>query len=174
MVTTTGQKIEKGLFIISIGCILFWIMCFILFSFTPLEFSKVRYQTIYEKTRFWNLPLAILLTLTGTIKKKDNVTMMAARTGLTIIVSGLIAFILFMSVFANMCDWTEREILFRDRKNPGTRIVQREYGCGAWDSGSPIKKVFFIRNVAPFLVWATEIDTAGIDKQRWIRVERNE
>jgi hypothetical protein len=127
-----------------------------------------------EKIRFFGLPVAILLTLFGTLKQKDAATTRMIKIVLTICVAIFSVFILFMTVFASMCRWTNNKVLFENKNDKTTKIVLRDFGCGATDSGSPTYKVCKIKSISPLLVWVTNIDTTKIDRVTWQRVENKE
>ena len=143
-------------------------------QFTPLEFTNDSFQDSFEQVRFFGLPIVILLTLFGTLKSKDSTGTKTTKIVLTICISLFSVFILFMTVFAGMCRWTNNKILFENINNTKTKIVLRDFGCGATDSGSPTYKVCKIKNITPFLIWVTSIDTTKIDRQLWRRAENKE
>lgn len=160
--------------------IIYWTSLFLIFvfvfvpfvgQFTPLEFTNDNFQDSFEQVRFFGLPLVILLTLFGTLKSKDSTGTKSTKIGLTICISLISIFVLFMTVFAGMCRWTNNKILFENINNKTTKIVLRDFGCGATDSGSPTYKVCKIKNITPLLIWVTSIDTIKIDRQIWQRVE---
>jgi hypothetical protein len=143
-------------------------------QFTPLEFTNDNFQDSFEQFRFFGLPIAILLTLFGTLKAKDSTGTKTSKIVLTICISVFSVFILFMTVFAGMCRWTNNKILFNNITDKTTKIVLRDFGCGATDSGSPTYKVCKIKSITPLLIWVTAIDTTNIDRQIWQRVDNKE
>ena len=143
-------------------------------QFTPLEFTNDNFQSLFEQFRFFGLPVVILLTLFGSLKPKDSSATKTTKIVLTICVSLLSVFILFISIWAGMCRWTNNKVLFNNINEKNTKIVLRDFGCGATDSGSPIYKVCKIKNILPSLIWVTVIDTTKIDRQIWQRVDNKE
>ena len=83
-------------------------------QFTPLEFTDDNFQNLFEQFRFFGLPVVILLTLFGTLKPKDSLATKTTKIVLTICVSLLSVFILFISIWAGMCRWTNNKILFNN------------------------------------------------------------
>lgn len=140
-------------------------------QFTPLEITNEKFQNSFEQVRFFALPIVILLTLFGTLKKQDSAGTKTTKIVLTICISLFSIFVLFMTMFAGMCRWANNKILFENINNKTTKIVLREFGCGATDSGSPTYKVCKIKNITPFLIWVTSVDTTKIDRQVWQRPE---
>jgi NADPH:quinone reductase-like Zn-dependent oxidoreductase len=63
--------------------------------------------------------------------------------------------------------------LFDNSENPSEKIVLREFGCGATDSGSPALRVCKIKTITPYLIWVTKTDTTTIDRQVWKRAKEN-
>jgi len=143
-------------------------------QFTPLEFTNDNFKTLLEEIRFFGLPIAILLTLFGTLKPKDSTASKGIKIALTISVSALSFFFLLVSAFGNMCGWTNNKTLFNNINDKTTKIVLRDFGCGATDSGSPIYKVCKIKNISPVFIWVTDTDTTKIDRQVWQRVDNKE
>lgn len=164
------QLTRKIIYWTSLGLILLFIMVSVLENFTPLEFTNNDYQDLFEEIQFWVLPIAILLTLFGTLKSKDSAANKGIKIALTISISILTFFFLFMLAF-NMCAWTTDKTLFYNTNNKASKIVLRDFGCGATDSGYPTYKVCKIRNISPLFIWVTGIDTTKIDKQIWLSVE---
>ncbi len=128
------QRFLKIIYWSSILLLCFWILTAILGNFIPLEFANNDGEFIYDSIRFYGFPIAILLTLTGTIKEKDTSGVIAIKIFGTMLVSAFSVFVMFMTVFAGMCDWITDKVLFENNKNPTTKIVQRSFGCGATDS----------------------------------------
>ena len=137
---------------------------------SPLEFADNNNEFIYDSIRFYGFPIAILLTLTGTIKKADATSSVATKIFLTIGVAAFSVFVMVMTLFAGMCDWTTDKVFFENIKNPSVKIVQRDFGCGATDSSPATIKLFKVREITPLLIWVTPIDTNKIDKSDWNRI----
>ena len=140
-------------------------------QFTPLEFTDDGFKDKFEHFRFFGLPIVILLTLFGTLKPKDSTVNKTTKIVWTVCISVASFFILFMSIWAGMCRWTSNRDLFENVNDKTTKIVLRDFGCGALDSGSPTYKVCKIKNILPLLIWVTEIDTTKIDRQIWQRAD---
>lgn len=164
------QTIRKIIYWVSLASIFIFVIVPFIGQFTRLEFANDNFQDLFEQIRFFGLPIAILLTLFGTLKHKDTASTKTTKTILTICVAAFSAFILFMTVFAGMCRWTNNKVLFENKEDKTIKIVLRDFGCGATDSGSPAYKVCKIKAISPLLIWVTDIDTTKIDRRIWQRV----
>lgn len=168
------QTSRKIIYWVSLALIFVFVIIPFVGQFTPLEITNHNFQSLFEQLRFFGLPIVILLTLFGTIKPKDTPSTKTTKIILTICVSLLSVYILFMSIWAGMCSWTNNKVLFNNVNDKTIKIVLRDFGCGATDSGSPTYKVCKIKNILPSLIWVTEIDTTKIDRQIWQRVVNRE
>lgn len=168
------QRFLKIAFWTSIILPCFWILTAILGNFIPLEFANNDGEFIYDSIRFYGFPIAIMLTLTGTIKSKDTSGIIATKIFLTICVSVFSIFVVVMTLFAGMCDWTTDKVFFENKQNSSIKIVQRSFGCGATDSSPATLKVFKVREFTPYLIWVTSIDSNQINKSEWTRMENIE
>jgi len=161
----------KFIFWTSIALIATFVLLLVLGAVTPLEFTNEEVKSTFERVRFIGLPIAILLTLFGTLKNRDSKANLFSKVFLTLLAVGISIAVLFFSLFAGMCNWSGNQILFENRKSTTTKIVLREYGCGATDSGSPIYRAFRIKPVLPFINVVTVVDTTTIDKSLWTRID---
>ncbi|MBL7800688.1 MAG: hypothetical protein JNL95_08170 [Chitinophagales bacterium] len=158
---------NKVIFKTSILLLSIWILSAICRTFIPLEFSNNNFEFIYDNIRFYGFPITIILTLTGTIKKDDSSGVIVTKIVMTIFISAFSVFVMFIMLFAEMCDWSTDKVVFVNKQNPSTKIVQRSFGCGATDSSPETIKVFKIREITPYFIWVTNIDTNQINKSEW-------
>ncbi len=136
---------------------------------TPLKFADDNYMERYEAIRFACLPAAIVLTLLGTLKKTDSEAVKAIKIVITVGAAFVSVVVLYIGAFAGgMCGWSVDKVLFYNRKDKGTRIVIREFGCGATDGGPPIYNVSKITTIRPCFIWVTRADTTRLDASVWI------
>jgi hypothetical protein len=151
------------------------ILCFlpILGPLLPLEItdSHVKIQICFARVII--LPIAILMTLTGRLKKNDSRGLIARKVIMTICLAFLSAFVMVIAVFANLCAWTNDEILYQNKENSSVKIIQRSFGCGATDSSEGTVDIFKVRELSSVFIWATKIDTAEIDKSEWTQKSFN-
>lgn len=148
----------------------FWILTGVFGRFFPLEISDKDAELMYESFRFYGFPIAIILTLTGTVKKGDTSGNVVSKVFLTLLIAAFSVIIMFMTLFFEMCDSTTVKVLFENKQNASIKIVERSFGCGATDSSPATFKIFKIREISSYLIWVTAIDTTQIDKSKWKRV----
>jgi hypothetical protein len=74
----------KILFWTSISLLSFWSLTPLLGIFIPVEFSTENYENIFDGIRFYGVPVAIIFTLTGTLKKKDTIGIILTKVFLTL------------------------------------------------------------------------------------------
>ena len=171
---TLMQTSRKIIYWTSLVLIFIFVILPFVGQFTPFEISNHNFKSVFEQFRFFGLPVVILLTLFGTLKPKDSSATKTAKIVLTICVSLLSVFILFISIWAGMCRWTNNKVLFINLYDKTSKIVLRDFGCGATDSGRPTYKICKIKTILPSLIWVTGIDTTKIDRQIWQRVDNKE
>lgn len=136
------------------------------FEFRDHNTSNAFYNVILAGT-----PIAILLTLFGTLKKNHDKTRklltIFATIGLTVITSMFLLNNLFTIGFGA---WTTFNIAYEDKTNPERQIREQQYDAGAFGYGGSR-----LVEVKPFagLFWKiSPIDTTKIDKTKWVRVDK--
>jgi hypothetical protein len=165
------QTICKTIYWASLTLIFVFVIVPFIGQFIPLEFTDDNFQNFFEQFRFFGLPIAILLTLFGTLKHTDATATKTTKIVLTICITLFSVFVLSMTVFAGMCRWTNNKVLFENKNDKTKKIVLRDFGCGATDSGSPTYKVCKIKTISPLLIWVRDLDTTKIDRRIWQRVD---
>src|SRR5688572_5969002 len=146
------MKAWKLVFWLSLTVLFLCLIVPIIGNILPLELSDDSFKSQMEGFRFFAVPIAILLTLSGTLKRNDTALNLLKIVS-TVIIAGFSIIMLFGSVLAGMCSWTDNKVLFVNKK--GEKIVLRDYGCGAVDSGSPIYNIVKIKRIVPGLTWVT-------------------
>jgi hypothetical protein len=161
------MKPKKLVFWLSLAVLFLFLIVPIIGNTLPLELSDDSLKSRFEEIRLFAVPIAILLTLSGTLKRKDDKGKNILIIVSTVMIAVLSLLGLFASVFMDMCAWNDRKILFVN--DSGEKIILRDYGCGAVDSGSPIYNTVKIKRIAPGLNRVTDVDTSKIDKKIWLR-----
>lgn len=171
--TNSKNQIDffKIIYWTSIVLLCFWTLTGLFGGFLPLEISNNEFELTYDSIRFYGFPICIILTLTGTIKRQDTSGIVTTKVLTTLLISGFSVFIMFMTLFAGMCDWTTYKVFFENKQNPSTKIVQRSFGCGATDSSPATLKIFKIREFTPYFICVTSVDTTEINKSEWTRIK---
>lgn len=137
------------------------------------EFADWRLSRKFYDLIMAGLPVAVLLTLTGTIKrtnnKSKNITIVVATITGTIVTLFILVSMTFSVGFLTI---TNHTLLYRLRTNPNTTIMVQHVGQGAFGAdGQRIVKL------EPFLtIWnkTTIIDTAMINKEDWVFINEKQ
>ena len=166
--------------IIYIGSIVFITLCILTAVFLrifPLEFTSESYQRVFDDLLFCGIPVAVLLTMTR-IGFKKNLDKL--RIKMIVIKSIIIAicYIFFSFCYAilsfsfSMCAWSTDDTLFENTSNKSTKIVKRDFGCGATDSSPATVQIFKITQISPLFIYTSKIDTNKLDKNDWVRIRK--
>jgi len=131
-----------------------------------IEFKDHKIQSDYYYFVFTALPFAFLLTLIGTIKRKNTKARNWTIGTLTVLSAGLCFFILISVMFSiGFGVWTNEAILYRKKNNNNITINQQIFDVGALGYGG-----HRIAQLTPFLKYfqtVKQVDTAKIDKTQW-------
>lgn len=155
------------IFITSLGIIAFIIGFRMLAALTPLEYSSPYAEKVVNTTTGICIPLAIVITLTGTLRDNESFFTGIGKVALTIFVA-LFSLVIIVFTSLDFCGWSDRNTLFYNKRSPRNLIIIREYGCGVFDSYLS-KEVLLVKPFLPGLNWTTEIDTMKIDHTEWTR-----
>ncbi|MBI3232429.1 MAG: hypothetical protein HYZ42_00040 [Bacteroidetes bacterium] len=168
------RTILKTTYWIAIITLCLWATITITINFFPFEFSNQISRSVFERISFSWVPIIILLTLTGTIKYNETRTQTTNKIVLTVCASFLSVIINFMMIFSDMCSTTTTNIFFINKQNNSIKIVERSFGCGAWDSSPATISVSKVREITPYLIWVSKVDTNKINKNEWVRIQNKE
>lgn len=145
--------------IINLVWILFCILVISVGDSIPIEFASLFFKKIYYVFIYVSLPISIIWTILSVSKIKEPTAFL--------VVSILISvFILLIVGLASMCQISSKAVYQNANKSMGI-IVQRSYGCGAWDSDCPEYKYYKSVPLTAFFNIVTEFDTTNIDKTIW-------
>lgn len=159
---------------------IFWItIMFILSSFfaltigqhLPIEFKNTKISSDYYFIVFTYLPFAILLSLIGTIKKKNKIEKNWI-IGIMTVIGAVACFFYLTSIMFSVGfgAWTTETILYENTDNKNITIKKQIYDAGALGYGGDR-----IVKLTPFLYYfriVEETDTTKIDKSKWIFVNK--
>jgi hypothetical protein len=161
--------LKKIIFFLSIAFIVISLLELTIAQSIPIEFADPRVRYIFYNCTFYGFPIAILLTLFGTIKKENTRSTTWTTGVLTIAISFVSIFIIVISsVRIGFGAWRTEYILFRHEGDKNHTISEQIWY--AKSSGYGAKRTVELR---PFLkCWnkVISIDTAKIDKHGWIFV----
>ena len=136
-----------------------------------LEFANDSVKSNYKEFMFVAVPVAILLTLTGTIKFKESIPVILGKVLATTVIAAFVVFLMIASVFSDMCTWTNNEILFEHKTDPNTKIIQREFGCGAVDGGPPTEGIYKVEYLTKYFIRPSLVDTSNINRNEWVMID---
>lgn len=153
--------------IVAIAC---WVIMALFGKVIPLEMKIGKSGDFHQLFVFYGLQTAVIFTLSGTLKKADSKKLLLIKTGLTVVVAFLAAFLAFITVFSGMCSWSTDRILLERKDRPDTQIVLRRKGCGSDQKSYPVYKTCKVVYLTPDLFWIKDIDTNQIDKSLWKQV----
>ena len=164
------EKFNRIIFLTSLILLCLWIVFPIIRIIVGIEFASGDLKMAYKEFLFFAVPILMFLTLFGLIKKSDNWVAIFGKVIGTLAISLCITFFIVMSVFTDMCIWTNEKILFKN-VNTNSEIILRNYSCGATDSSSPIVQIHKIDYYTKYFIKISDIDTNSIDKKKWEKVE---
>jgi hypothetical protein len=165
------NRILRLTYSLSIFAIMIWLFRPILFWIIGLEFADGEVEMRYSFSWRFILPVAICLTISKEYLNGQRPKSLIKSILIRIGVSALSVFIVFMSLFTNMCGWIEKDIYFESKLNSG-KIALMEYGCGAYDSDPNPKQV--IKKTKPLnslFNLVHECDTASINLNEWTKIK---
>jgi len=161
--------------------IIFWtaifFLCASLWTYTlgqsnNIEFKDSKTSQFFYEIFFIYTPIAILLTLFGTIKKSYGVFYNIFTSFTTVALSVFIFYVLVQSIFTiGFGAWTTTNIPYQHKENPSRQIKEQLFDLGALGYGGT--RVVELQPFMFFFNKVNEIDTNRIDKKEWQLVNKN-
>ncbi len=144
----------------------------LILNLAPIEFVDSSKELAYQSWRWIGVAVCIGVLLLCRITTSDTGWTIAGKITAAVVVS-LISLVVFGFIgFASfMCAWSERKTIYVHNEDPERRIVLRDFGCGATDSGPPIVKVFEMERLNSWFNYVSKVDTTAIDYAQWRSVE---
>ena len=148
----------------------------VLFSLTiaqkiPVEFANWRNMSLFYDIILQGLPIAILLTLTWTLKKRNSKNKNTFIGILTPIIAFFVYVLMILLMFSyGFGSWINQEIVYEHIENPERTINKQIWDAGAFGYGDER-----IIELKPFLqIWniTKPVDTTKIKQESWIRIEK--
>jgi hypothetical protein len=171
---TTILKIFRWtIFYLTILFFLLLIVGLIAFSIFSLEFGKLGFKNEFYFYLSFLIPLAILLTLTGTLSKKNTNNKNWTIGGATILIAVAIFLIMFSLLIQTFGGWRTQSILFRNEKNLNITISEQIWDVGALGYDRNNTRIVKLRPVLKYLNQVTPVDTGSLDKTEWIFVNED-
>jgi uncharacterized membrane protein len=149
------------------------IVTFSIGQFIPIEFSDIKYRNTFYDINFYAVPVAILLTLAGTLKNSDEAKRKILKVWLTIFASGLSIPLLFAYILTlGFGAWTDLRVKFRKSENEDIRIVEQMYDIGAF--GYAGQRTVKTIPLTPLFNYIIKVDTTELDRSDWIFVKETD
>jgi hypothetical protein len=173
---TNALRAGKGLLkIIFYGSLFF--LGIAVFSITiaqsiSIEFKDWRVIHDYYNIIFEWFPFAVLLTLSGTIKRRHTKLKNLSIAGITIIFF-LFSFYMIMGLMFRIGfgAWIDQETLYQNRSDQSISVKRQIFDAGALGYGGTR-----IVKLKPFLYYwniVTEVDVADLDQKEWVLVAQD-
>ena len=157
--------IKLTVFGISIAFIVLTLLSYTLGQVLPFEFADIKIQQTFYEIILRGLPIAVLLTLFGTIRRKNTKTKNFTFLGLTVLTSALCFMGQIILVFAfGFGVWSTETILYK-HKNENKIIAEQLYDIGAFGYGG--RRIVEIKPVLKYWILPTPVDTTRINKGEW-------
>jgi hypothetical protein len=152
-----------------------WLLLFVLISIFNLSFQNPNHQDTFEELLF-AIPIAIAFTsFRAGFKSKWDYAKKRSFIVTRIFVGVALLIFVFLYAIASlgsgMCAWSTHQVLFTKKSDSSTKIVERDFGCGATDSSSPVFTTFQSKEITPLFVHYTKIDTSKINMNDWYRAK---
>ncbi len=165
---TMTEKIKKIIFWTAIAFIGLTVFSLTIGQLLSYEFADYKVMHNFYDTIMQGLPVAILLTLFGTIKRENRKAKNWTFFGLTVLTS-IISFVLMASLIFQLGfgAWTTVTTIYR-HKTKNIEIKEQWFDVGALGYGG--KRIVEIKPFLKYWILPTAIDTSKIDKENWILV----
>ena len=137
-----------------------------------IEFSDSEIASKFYYYVFTFTPILILLTLIGTIRKKNS----KIKNGIIIFLTAILSLIVFSYLLQNMFsigfgNWENMEILYTNKKDKSKKIIKQQYDAGALGYGN--YRIVEITNFTKYFNKIDNIDTMKVNKTEWKKVNIN-
>jgi hypothetical protein len=142
-----------------------------LFHIFSLEFKENNDAVNFLLFLVVAIPSAILLTLTGTISKRNNKEKKSMVVGATVFCAFVaLAVMLVVVKQVSFGVWINEAILYRNLSDKHTTINQQVYSVGALGTEYNRKRVVQLKPILVYFFQVKNIDTFQLDKKQWLLV----
>jgi amino acid transporter len=159
------QKIKSLIFCSAITFIVLTIFSLTIGQKVSYEFADYKLSQSFYNIIMQGFPIAILLTLFGTLKKENTKTRNWTFIGATVLTS-ILCFVLIVNLIFSIGfgTWITFETVYR-HKTENKVIKDQVYDIGAFGYGR--HRIVEIKPILKYWVLPTEVDTTKIDKSQW-------
>ncbi|MFN8287627.1 MAG: hypothetical protein U0V74_12770 [Chitinophagales bacterium] len=156
------------LFKICFTAVLILLLAFAAWHIAGLEFANLTAEEITIGIYFFGIPFCIIGVVISSIKRGDPTASIVIKLmgGAALTLVYLFAFTMFL--FADMCSYSTRQILYINKSNNERQIVVRDFGCGATDSSPASIHIQEVQTIAGLFMKVREADTTALNKSEWI------
>lgn len=159
------NTINLTIFRVAILFIVMTIFSLTLGQILPFEFADYRIKHSFYDIIMLGLPIAVLLSLFGTIRKENSKTKNWTFVGLTVLASILSFFLILFLIFTiGFGAWLTETILYR-HKTENKEIKEQLFDVGAFGYGG--KRIVETKPFLKYWISVTNIDTTSVDKDQW-------
>lgn len=163
------RKIKQIIFWLSILYLICWIAYPVIRQMLDLEYASAAYESSYLSFQIIAIPITLCLLILSTIDK-SSINGLIAKIIAAIVIPFATMYMIILCNW-NLCNWSNGKELYIHRSDKNKKIIVRSFGCGAVDSTEPIIKTFIVENYSKYFIKTTEIDTAKINDDQWLKVE---
>jgi hypothetical protein len=157
--------IKTIIFWIAIAFILLTIFSLTIGQKTAYEFADSKIAETFYNIIMQGFPIAIVLTLFGTLNKENTKNRNWAFIGVTILTSILCTVLMIKLIFnIGFGTWTTFATIYK-HKTENKVIKEQRYDIGALGYGR--RRIVELKPFCKYWVLPTEVDTTKIDKNQW-------
>ena len=146
--------------------IILFLLLLVLATVLPFQFINNSISITFYAVCFFTLVLSICWKVLRAMELRQ--VHFIVRHLLTLILAFVLVYILgFIWLGKMMCAYSQDIVLFENKANANLKIVERSYGCGAYDSDMPKYEVFKVRSLGKYIRYIAKTDTAALNRVEW-------
>ena len=164
--------LNKGLYRLAIAFLTLLVVCLSVAGLFSIELVSHEATVAFAIGCMISVPVAVLLTLSGTLKKEYP---KPKRQGIVLLTT-MIAIVIFATLYYFIPiglwgDWVTETIVYRNKKNPSITINDQVLDIGALGYGG--NRQVEIRPVLTYFQQVTRVAENGVDTTEWKRVDED-
>lgn len=163
-------------FILFVSAILFIAICLIaivLLELFNLEFVDANLAHALSFKISYLISISIVLTLTGTISKRNTRSKNQGIIGLTLLIAFMFYAVYMMILMNSSGGWKTETIIFENIQDRKIVIAKQIYDGGSLGYDQDIYRIVRIKPLGSYLNQITRIDTSKIDSYKWRLIDMN-
>ncbi|MFN4122737.1 MAG: hypothetical protein ACK4GL_05455 [Flavobacteriales bacterium] len=156
---------KKLIFYAALAFIVLSFLSLTLAQVVPIEFAEADVKFAYYETIMQGLPIAILLTLFGTIRRNNKIAHNWAFVGLTVMVSIASFYMMVVLIFQlSFGSWIKVNTIYR-HKSQTKEIQEQWFDIGALGYGG--QRIVVIKPFLKYWIIPSNVDTTKLNKKEW-------